>query len=54
LPSGHIDQKRLDAEAMLGAIRVRLAADPPPLRVLYQLAETAAWQAARQHRKKLD
>jgi hypothetical protein len=46
LLSDHIDQKRLDAEAMLGTIRAHLAADPPPLQVSYELAETIAWQAA--------
>ena len=47
LPTGRVDQKRLDAEALLRAIRAHLAANPPPLRVSYQLAETAAWRAAR-------
>lgn len=48
LPLGRIDQKRRDAEAMLAAIRSHLAARPGPLKVSYQLAETVAWQAARQ------
>jgi hypothetical protein len=47
LPTGHIEQKRRDAEAMLAAIRAHLAAGAPPPRVAYRLAETAAWQAAR-------
>jgi hypothetical protein len=47
LPTGRIDQKRRDAEAMLDAIRAHLAANLPPLRVTYELAETAAWEAAR-------
>ena len=47
LPSGRIDQKRRDAEAMLAAIRVHLAGDAAPLRVSYILAETAAWQTAK-------
>jgi hypothetical protein len=47
-PSGRIDQKRRDAEAMLDAIRAHLAAGPPPLRVSHELAETVAWEAARQ------
>jgi hypothetical protein len=47
LPDGRIDQKRLDAEAMLEAIRSHLAAGARPLRVSWRLAETAAWQAAR-------
>ena len=48
LPDGRIDQKRLDADAMLEAIRSHLAAGSPPLRVSWRLAETAAWRAARQ------
>ena len=47
LPQGRIDQKRRDAEAMLGAIRSHLAARPRPLKVTYELADTVAWQAAR-------
>ncbi|HEV8033027.1 MAG TPA: TfuA-like protein [Stellaceae bacterium] len=47
LPSGRLDRKRIDAEAMLAAIRAHLAADIPPLRVCYTLAETVAWQTAR-------
>jgi len=46
-PAGRIDQKRLDAEAMLDAIRAHLAAGPPPLQVSYSLAETAAWIEAK-------
>ena len=49
LPQGRVDQKRLDAEAMLEAIRGHLAADAPALQVGYELAETVAWQAARRH-----
>jgi hypothetical protein len=48
LPTGHIDQKRRDAEAMLQAIRADLDAGQPPLRVSYTLAETVAWEAVRQ------
>jgi hypothetical protein len=48
LREGRVDQKRRDAEAMLDAIRSHLAA-PPPLRVSYTLAETAAWEAARRY-----
>lgn len=47
LPGGRVDQKSLDALAMLDAIRADLAAGVRPLRVSYRLAETAAWQAAR-------
>jgi|GraSoiStandDraft_44_1057316.scaffolds.fasta_scaffold48332_2 hypothetical protein len=43
LPAGRIDQKRRDADALLTAIRAHLAAAPPPLRVSYTVAETAAW-----------
>ena len=46
LPEGHIDQKRRDAETMIEAIRAHLAADTPPLKVSWQLAETATWRAA--------
>lgn len=48
LAHGRIDQKRLDAAAMVAAIRDRLAAGVAPLEVSYILAETAAWRAARQ------
>jgi hypothetical protein len=47
LPTGKIDQKRLDTLAMLDAISAHIAAGTPPLRVAYKLADTAAWQAAR-------
>ncbi len=47
LPTGRIDRKRRDALAMVDAIRAHLAADPPPLRVDYVFADTAAWQAAK-------
>jgi hypothetical protein len=47
LPEGRVDQKRLDAEAMLAAIRSHLATRPGPLKVMYELADTVAWQAVR-------
>jgi hypothetical protein len=47
LPIGRIDQKGLDAQALLDTIRTHLAAGAPPLRVTYTLVETAAWEAAR-------
>jgi hypothetical protein len=47
LRAGRRDQKRLDALAMLDAIRIHLADGVAPLRVTYQLAETVAWSAAR-------
>jgi hypothetical protein len=53
LPQGRVDQKLRDAEAMLDAIRACLDANVPPLQVAYDLAETAAWQAARQHAREL-
>jgi hypothetical protein len=46
LPAGHIDQKRLDAAAMLDAIRAHLATNIPPLQVSYTFAQTVAWEAA--------
>jgi len=47
LPQNRVDRKRLDAAAMLDAIRAHLTAGAPPLRVSYELAETVAWQTAR-------
>ena len=46
LPAGRVDQKRLDALAMLDAIETNLAAGLPMFRPRYRFAETAAWQAA--------
>jgi len=43
-----IDRKRLDAEAMLGAICSHLAAGVETMRVTYELADTVAWQAVMQ------
>jgi hypothetical protein len=48
LPAGRIDQKHRDAEAMLAAICAHLAGQPGPLRVGFELADTAAWQAVRE------
>ncbi len=47
LPRGRVDRKRLDAEAMIAAIRAELTTEVVPLRVSYTLAESAAWRAAR-------
>ena len=47
LPTGRVDQKRRDALAMLDEISAHIAAGTPPLRVTYELADTAAWQVAR-------
>ena len=46
LPQGRVDRKRLDALAMLDAIRAHLAAGSDQLPVTYKVAETVAWQAA--------
>lgn len=47
LPRGQVDQKRDDAQAMIDAILAHFAIGAPPIRVGYELADTAAWQAAR-------
>jgi len=47
LPEGRIDQKHLDALALLDCILVHLAAGTPPLQVAFDFADTAAWQAMR-------
>ncbi|HEY1796744.1 MAG TPA: TfuA-like protein [Stellaceae bacterium] len=47
LPSGRVDRKRLDAEAMIAAVRAELADGVAPVAVSYTLAESAAWRAAR-------
>jgi len=47
LPASRLDQKRRDALAMVDAILAHCAAGTQPLRVDYELADTAAWQAAR-------
>lgn len=47
LPTGHVDQKREDALAMLRAIRVRLDADLPAKQVKYSFEYTANWEIAR-------
>ena len=49
LSEGRVDQKRLDALEMLDAIVRDLAAGVALLRVSYQFARTAAWEAARRH-----
>jgi hypothetical protein len=43
LPSGRIDQKALDAQALLAALRAQLAEPPPPLAVGYAFAWTQMW-----------
>jgi hypothetical protein len=47
LPTGLVDQKHHDALAMVAAIAENIAAGTPPSPVCYELADTAAWQAAR-------
>jgi hypothetical protein len=47
LPASRIDQKRLDALAMLDAISAHVDAGMVPLSVTYNLADTVAWQAVK-------
>ena len=47
LPRGRVDQKRLDALAMLRRMRDRLAAGLPPKQVRYHFEHSRAWDAAR-------
>jgi hypothetical protein len=46
LPNGRIDQKRLDAQAMLAAMAALLAGDTAPKQVDYELEWTEAWDDA--------
>ena len=46
LPAGRIDQKRLDAEAMLAAMQALLAGDAAPKQVDYTLEWTEMWDDA--------
>ena len=46
LPSGRVDQKRLDAVAMLEALAAFLAADPAPARASFVFEHTLAWERA--------
>jgi hypothetical protein len=48
LPHGKVDQKRLDAEEMLGAIVSHMRTDAPPFEASYKFAHTFAWEEARQ------
>lgn len=45
LPGGKIDQKRLDALALLGALRDLLESDVEPKRVAYDFQWTKYWDA---------
>lgn len=47
LPAGRIDQQAADAVAMLREMRSFLAADPAPQEVIWSMANTAMWEAAR-------
>ena len=47
LPTGRVDQKRLDALDMLAAICKSAASEEGRLQVDYKLADTAAWKAAK-------
>jgi len=49
LATGRIDQKRVDAEALLHGISAHLSTASLPLQVTYRLAETASWNDARRH-----
>jgi hypothetical protein len=46
LPHGRVDQKRLDAQAMLAAMAALLASDAAPKQVDYALEWTEAWDDA--------
>ena len=48
LPRGKVNQKRLDAEEMLGAILSHMATDASPFEASFQFAHTFAWEEARQ------
>jgi hypothetical protein len=54
LPSGQVDQKRSDAEAMLRAMASHLAGDARPLEVTYEFAHTFAWEDARRWTEQTD
>jgi hypothetical protein len=47
LPSGKVDQKRIDANEMLEAIMTHIAEGVIPLEVSYQFSHTFAWEEAR-------
>jgi hypothetical protein len=46
LPAGQVDQKRIDALEMIGAIRAHLAAGVTPLTVSYRFQDTGYHRAA--------
>jgi hypothetical protein len=47
LPSGKVDQKRIDADEMLQAIAAHIAGGVIPLEVSYEFSHTFAWEEAR-------
>lgn len=47
LPAGKVDQKRLDALAMVKALAEQLERGVVPLKVSYELAHTFAWEEVR-------
>jgi hypothetical protein len=46
LPVGRVDQKRIDAIAMLQTVREFVASDPRPKQVAYPFEHTVFWEAA--------
>ena len=53
LPNGRVDQKRLDARAMLDRVRADLKKGLPPSCACFTLAHTVAWEAAVQSAERL-
>ena len=47
LPSGQVDQKRIDASEMLQAITAHISSGVIPLKVSYEFSHTFAWEEAR-------
>jgi hypothetical protein len=47
LPSGKVDQKRIDASEMLQAITAHIAGGVIPLEVSWEFSHTFAWEEAR-------
>ena len=48
LPRGQVNQKRLDAEEMLGALLSHMRTDASPFKASFEFAHTFAWEEARQ------
>jgi hypothetical protein len=46
LPIGRVDQKRLDAQTMIGAMREFLAGDPAPMHAMFKFEWTDMWDIA--------